>query len=261
MILALLYALLMNGLPLAAVAYTGASPGVLLLLYWFETVLMIVTGASRILLHRRATAKAGHYVTAAEASRKGATAASVRQALDGKNDFLWRFLGINAIFTVAHGVIVFSLVFLLEDAGPVSWEDARQALVYAVVVQGVFLLWDLPQIRGWSFAQLAHAVDQVKVRVLVTQVGIFIGFAVGGVVGSAWGLVGTLAALRAICDTMIVRQQRLWNRRDLRPDVARAMARHTRQSVESIEAQFDAVKRDIADIEALLERPISEVKR
>ena len=80
---ALVYALLMNGIPLAAVIYTGGSPAVLLLLYWFETVMMVVTGAIRIVVHRRATGRAGHYVAAATASHKDATAPSVRRALGG----------------------------------------------------------------------------------------------------------------------------------------------------------------------------------
>ena len=62
---ALLYALLMNVVPLIEVIATGRSPGVLLLLYWFETVLMVVTGAVRIVLHRRGTDRAGHYASTA----------------------------------------------------------------------------------------------------------------------------------------------------------------------------------------------------
>src|SRR5215211_7929155 len=101
---AILYALLMNGIPLAAVIYTGQSPAVLLLLYWFETVLMVVTGSIRIVLHRRATAKSGHYVATTTTADKKANAAAVRAALGGENDFLRSFLGITVIFTVAHGV-------------------------------------------------------------------------------------------------------------------------------------------------------------
>src|SRR5678815_3399349 len=96
---AVLYALLMNGLPLAAVIYTGGSPAVLLLLYWFETVLMVVTGAIRIVLHRRATDKVGHYVATPAVSDKNATASSVRAAIDDRNDYLKSFLGITVIFT------------------------------------------------------------------------------------------------------------------------------------------------------------------
>ena len=258
---ALLYALLMNGLPLAAVVYTGGSPAVLLLLYWFETVLMVVTGAIRIVLHRRATQKAGHYIAAAAASDKDANAASVRRGLGDENDFLKGFLSITVIFTIAHGVFVLLLVFLFKIAGPVSWEDARWALDYAIVVQGVFLLWDLPQLRGWSFAQLSMRIGQVQIRVLVTQLGLIFGMMAAGMTGSPWGLVGTFVGMRALCDACIAGLQGFVKRRDLPPVLARFLARKSKQSVESLEAEFDALKRDGAEVEALLERPIGEVGR
>jgi hypothetical protein len=258
---ALLYALLMNGLPLVAVIYTGGSPAILLLLYWFETVLMVVTGAIRIVLHRRATAKAGHYIASVTSSHKDASAASVRAALGRENDFLKGFLSITVIFTIAHGVFVLLLVFLFRIAGPVSWEDARWALNYAIVVQGLFLLWDLPQLRGWSFAQLGRSVGQVQIRVLVTQLGLIFGLLAAGATGSAWGLAGTFVAMRALCDACIAGLQGFMKRRDLPPGLARVLARRSKQSVESLEAEFDAVKRDGAEVEALLERPIGEVAR
>ena len=258
---ALLYALLMNGLPLAAVIYTGGSPAVLLLLYWFETVLMVITGAIRIVLHRRATAMAGHYVDSATSSHKDSTASSVRAALGEENAFLKGFLQLTVIFTIAHGVFVLLLVFLFKVAGPVSWDDARWALNYAIVVQGLFLLWDLPQIRGWSFAQLSRTVGQVGIRVLVTQLGLIFGFMAAGATGSAWGLVATFVAMRALCDAGMAGLQGFVKRRDLPPGLARFLATRSKQSVESLEAEFDALKRDGAEVEALLERPIGEVRR
>jgi hypothetical protein len=258
---ALLYALLMNGLPLAAVVYTGASPAVLLLLFWFETVLMLVSGAIRIVLHRRATAKAGHYVASSVTADKDSTAASVRAALGEENDFLKGFLQITVIFTIAHGVFVLLLVFLFQVAGPVSWQDARWALDYAVVVQGLFLLWDLPRIRGWTFAQLGTAVGQVGIRVVVTQLALIFGIMAAGATGSAWGLVGTFVAMRALCDACIAGLQGFVKRRDLPPGLARFLAKRSKQSVESLEAEFDALKRDGTEVEALLERPIGEVQR
>ncbi len=258
---ALAYALLMNGIPLAAVIYTGGSPAILLLLYWFETVLMVATGAIRIVLHRRATRRAGHYVSATVASHKDATAATVQHALGGENDFLKGFLGITVIFTIAHGVFVLLLVFLFKVAGPVTWEEARVALNYAIFVQGTFLLWDLPRLRGWSFAQLGRAIGEVQLRVLVTQLGLIFGLPVMGMTGSPWGLVGTFVALRALTDTAMSGLQGLMKRRDMSPGLARVLSRTSGQSAESLEAEFDALKRDGAAVEALLERPIGELRR
>lgn len=258
---ALLYALLMNGIPLAAVIVTGGSPAILLLLYWFETVLMVVTGAIRIVLHRRATSKAGHYVASSVSSDKDADAERVRAALGGQNDFLKGFLVLTVVFTIAHGVFVLLLVFLFKVAGPVSWEDARLALDYAVFVQGLYLLWDLPRIKSWSFAQLGQSVGQVSIRVLVTQLGLIFGLMMAGASGSPWGLVGTFVAMRALADAAMAGLQGFVKRRDLSPGLARFLSRRSGKSVESLEAEFDALKRDGAEVAALLERPIGELRR
>ncbi len=260
-LVALLYALFMNGIPLVGVIMSGQSPGVLLLLYWFETVLMVITGAIRIVLHRRATAKAGHYVACSVLSHKDSTAASVRRALGEQNDFLKGFLTITVVFTVAHGIFVLLLVFLFDVGGPVTLEGARLAFFYAVFVQGVFLLWDLPRLSGWSFAELGRNVGQVQLRVLVTQLGLIFGFLVMAVTNSAWGLVGTFVALRALCDASMAGLVAFTKQRDLSPGLARFLSRTSKRSVESLEAEFDALKRDSAEVEAILERPIDELRK
>ena len=197
-------------------------------------------------------------MTSTTASNKGATVATVRAAVGKDNDFLKGFLAITVVFTIAHGLFVLLLVFLFKIAGPVSWEDARWALNYAIVVQGLFLLWDLPQLRGWSFAQLGRSVGQVQIRVLVTQLGLIFGLAGAGITGSPWGLVGTFVVMRALADALIAGLQGFMKRRDLPPGLARFLASKSKQSVESLEAEFDAMKRDGAEVEALLERPMAE---
>ena len=49
-------------------------------------------------------------------------------------------------------------------------------------------------------------------------------------------------------------------RRDLPPGLARFLSRTSKQSVETLEAEFDALKGDSTEVEALLELPISEVR-
>lgn len=258
---ALLYALLMNGVPLVEVIVTGRSPAVLLLLYWFETLLLLVTGAIRIVLHRRATLKAGHYASVQTVSDHKLGAEGTRRALAGENAYLSSFLGITVIFTLAHGVFVLLLVFLFRVAGPVSWADARAALVYVICVQSLFLLWDMRHLRGWTFAELTTNVGAVSLRVLVTQLGLIFGFPVMGITGSPWGLVGTFVALRACSDAGLIWLQGFTKRRDLPPGLARVLSRTSKQSTESLEAEFDALKERGSEVERLLELPIDEARR
>lgn len=257
---ALIYALLMGAIPLVEVIWRGRSPAVLLLLFWFETALLLVTGAVRIVVHRRATAKAGHHATTALVADPVAGAEATRRGLGDANTYLRSFLGLTAIFTVFHGVFVVLLVLLFKIGGPLTWQDAKIALLYSISVQLVFLLWDLPRLPEWSFAELSRTTGAAGLRVLVTQLGLIFGFVVAGLTGSPWGLVATFVALRALADASIEWLYGLMKRRDLPPRLARVLSRASKQSPESLEAEFDALKARGAKVEALLERPIDEVR-
>jgi len=258
---ALLYALLMNGLPLVEVVASGRAPAILLLLYWFETVLLLVTGVIRIVLHRRATRRAGHYVSITTAQDADAGAAETRRALGDENAYLRSFLSITVIFTAVHGLFVLLLVFLFKVAGPVSWDDVRTALLYVVCVQAVFLAWDLPRIPRWTFAELSRNVGTVSLRVLVTQLGLIFGFVAMGIFDSPWGLVGTFVVLRALGDASLVWLTGFVKQRDLPPGLKRVLSRTAKQSPESLEAEFDALKVRGREVEALLEMPIEEARK
>lgn len=256
---ALAYALLMNAIPLADVIWQGRSPAVLLLLFWFETALLLVAGAIRIVLHRRATGKTGHHAPLGTVSDHGAGADETRRRLGDGNTYLRGFLTTTAIFTVAHGVFVALLVFLFEVAGPLRREDATIALAWAACVQAVFLLLDLPRLAQWSFAKLGEVCGAASIRVLVTQLALILGLPAAGITGSPWGMVGTFIAVRSLADASIASLTALVRRRDLPPGLARFLASRSRQSVESLEAEFDAMKERGREVEALLERPIGDV--
>ena len=258
---ALLYSLLMNGLPLIEVVASGRSPAILLLLYWFETVLLLVTGVVRIVLHRRATRRAGHYVSIAAAQDANAGAAETRRALGSENAYLKSFLSITVIFTLVHGLFVLLLVFLFRIAGPVSGADVRLALTYAVCVQALFLAWDVPRIPRWTFAELSRNVGTVSLRVLVTQLGLIFGFVAMGIFDSPWGLVGTFIVMRALADASLAWLVGLMKQRDLPPGLARVLTRTAKQSAVSLEAEFDAVKARGSEVEAFLELPIEEARK
>lgn len=256
---ALLYSLLMNGVPIVEAIVNHRSPAVILVLYWFETVAMLVTGAIRIVLHRRVTRLTGHFAPMSMASKHESTAADVRRVLGNENEYLGGFLTIRVILTIAHGVFVALIVFLFKAAGPLSLSDLRIAFAWAVGLQAVWLLWDLPRIARWSFADLQRRVGEVGPRVLVTQLGLIFGLPMMGVFGP-WGLVGTLAVLRSLTDAGLQALEGLIKRRDLPPGLARFLARTSKTSVDALEADFDRLKRDGKDVEALLERPIEEVR-
>ena len=257
---ALVYALLMAALPMAEVWYNGRPPGTLLLLYWFETVMLLITGSIRIVVHRRATMKTGHYAPTTLVSKHDAGAGEVERALGDENTFLRHFVGLTTIFTVVHGLFVLLLVFLFKLGGPITPGDAGIALAWAAGIQVAWLLWDLPHLAQWSFARLSEFCGAASIRVLVTQLGLILGFPMMGITGSAWGMIGTFVGLRALADACIGGLQGLMKRRDLPPGFARFLSARSKQSVESLEAEFDAIKERGREVEVLLERPIGEVR-
>ena len=257
----LAYALLMSAIPLVEVIWRGRSPAALLLLFWFETVLLLVTGAMRIAAHRRATAKAGHHATTALIADPDAGVEATRRALGDGNSYLRSHVGTCAIFTLAHGVFVLGILFAFRTLGPLTWQDAKIALLYAIAVQLVFLVWDLPRLSGWSFAELSRNTGSAGLRVLVTQLGLIVGFVVAGLTGSPWGLVATFVVLRALADASIEWLYGLTKQRDLPPRLVRVLSRTSKQSPESLEAEFDAMKARGSEVEALLEQPIGEALR
>ena len=257
---ALLYALLMAALPLLEVVYSGRPPGTLLLLYWFETVLLLVTGTIRIVVHRRATEMTGHYAPTTLVSKADAGVSDVVRGLGERNTYLKHFVALTSVFTVAHGLFVLVLVFLFDVGGPISLNDAVLALAWAAGIHVAWLLYDLPHIAQWSFARLGVFCGNASIRVLVTQLGLIFGIPMVGITGSAWGMIGTFVGLRALADACIGGLQGLVKQRDLPPGLARFLASRSKQSVESLEAEFDAMKARGREVEVLLERPIGEVR-
>ena len=257
---ALLYALLMAALPMAEVWTSGRPPGTLILLYWFETAMLLVTGAIRIAMHQRATAKTGHYAPTTVVSKADAGADEVVRSLGDGSTYLRHFVGITTIFTIVHGLFVLLLVFLFDVGGPVSLGDATLALAWVVGVQVAWLLYDLPQLPHWSFARLGEFCGGASIRVLVTQLGLIFGIPMVGLTGSAWGMVGTFVGLRALADACIGGLQGLMKRRDLPPGLKAFLAKRGKQTADEIESEFDALKERGREVEALLARPIDEVR-
>lgn len=137
----------------------------------------------------------------------------------------------------------------------------KLALVYVICVQSLFLLWDMRTLRAWTFAELTRNVGSVSLRVLVTQLGLIFGLPVMGMTGSPWGLVGTFVALRACSDAGLIWLQGFTKRRDLPPGLARVLSRTSKQSTESLEAEFDVLKERGSEVERLLELRIDEARR
>lgn len=257
LLLTLLYALLMNVLPVAEALWHGRSPGAILFMYWFETCALLLTNSVRIVLHRRATGKTGHYCNLH--GNKHAARHELLKSVRGANSFLAGYLGITVIFTIAHGVFVAGIVFLMKITGPVRWEDMQLAALWVIVVQLVFLIADVTRIGGWSFERLRRVISQSTMRVLVTQLGIIFGLMFAAATRSGWGLVFTFVALRTALDVLIHWLGTLMRREDLSPGLARWLSKRSKQPEAELQAEFDELKGDESAAIEFYERPVGEV--
>jgi hypothetical protein len=164
----------LNLVPIWGFTQDEWSAGTTLALYWVQSLASIPITAVLIVMHRRATHKAGHY--------NGVTTISVNGGppVQRRSTFLSGFLLLAIPFTLAHGVFLAVLLGLIwgKAVGGVDPEDLRfgvQALmgIMAVGFAGdVFLLADRP------FAWIRRRAETLMQRMLVVHMAILIGMAV-----------------------------------------------------------------------------------
>lgn len=173
----LLQALGVNSVPAAGFFAEGWSVGTTLALYWLETVLIIVLVAARIVLHRRATRKAGHWSVDVETRITTRGRTTVRQ---GKTTYLVGFLGVMIPFTAAHGLFLGALVFLIlpERAGSsatISLSDLEAGSKAMALFLGLGFAFDLAGLRDRPFRWIEKVAERAQGRMFVTHLTIIFG--------------------------------------------------------------------------------------
>ncbi len=160
-----------NAVPVLGVLVGGWSTATALVLYWFENLLSTLLVALRVVRHRRLTRKRGHWMATLSATSNRARGGAGKKS-EAKPDFLRDFLGISLIFTLAHGVFLGAIVFLML---PESYPEAAivdvTALWHGLLVVAGFLvvgtLMDLTGIADRPFSWVKGMADRVLGRVVV----------------------------------------------------------------------------------------------
>jgi len=198
----LLQALGVNSIPAAGFLGEGWSIGTTLLLYWIETVVVIVLVSLRIVLHRRWTRKAGHW--AAEQTVTTTTGGK-RTTRHGKTTLLAGFLGVMIPFTAAHGIFVAAIAFLLlpqegGEAARVSFADLRLGLLGMTSFLALGLLFDLVALRDRSFAWIERVSQRAQGRMFLTHLTIIFGMGAMAWLDAPIGLFLVFAGLKLLGD-------------------------------------------------------------
>jgi len=169
----LLFVLLANAVPLYGVKMLGWSATTVLVLYWFENLLIAVFTCIRIAAHRMLTRKRGHW-------RPGQLGLLVN-GKPSKAGLLGEYATMSFVFTLAHGVFIGMIVVFIgsEHADDAIWQFSgaqfRQGAVWIASVLALELALDLASIRMLSYAALKSAVQARVGRVFVLQLTIILG--------------------------------------------------------------------------------------
>jgi len=176
----LLFALLVNAIPLYGVRYLGWSASTVVVLYWFENLLIAVFTCARIALHRRLTRKRGHW-------RGGTLGVKVNDRLL-TTGLLGEYATMAFVFTFAHGIFVggFLLIAAQNHGDSALWQFSRaqfaQGATWTAAALAAEFLLDAATIRSRSFAWIRAYVGKRMGRVLVMHLTIIFGM---------WGMMAT----------------------------------------------------------------------
>jgi hypothetical protein len=195
-----LFALLINAVPVYGVAFDHWSVTTILVLYWIENLLTAVATCLRIAIHRSWTHKRGHY--------HGGQMGVVVGGKSGRpmSTFLGEYATAALIFTLAHGVFVIVLPLILASNHPddprwqVSLPQLRLGVAAVASFLGLGLVADLPSLPTWSFARLRAYAQARLSRVLILHLTIIFGMFAVMLTDSPFGLLFVLLGLKTLTD-------------------------------------------------------------
>jgi hypothetical protein len=192
-----LQALGINSVPVLGVFLGGWSTATALLLYWFENLLATLLVALRIARHRRLTSKRGHWAASIAAS---GTAGASRG-----NSFLGGFLITALVFTLAHGLFLALIIFLMlpqayPEAAAVDPVDLRRGLLGVAGFLVVGLAIDLVGLARRPFSWVKRLSDRLLGRVVVVHLTIVLGMWAMAWLDGPRGLFLVFAAFKTLTD-------------------------------------------------------------
>lgn len=198
----LLFAIAVNLVPIVGALVFSWSVSTILVLYWFENLLLVVATSLRILLHRRWTRRRGHWMgvpenTGPEAGRHA-------------NMYLAQYAIMATIFTVAHGIFVAALASSMtrHHPGDPVWQFSlaqfESGALSICALLSIDLIVELGALRRRSFAWLKAWVDQRERRVYVLQVAIIFGMLGLVALRTPLALLCVLMALKTVADVASV---------------------------------------------------------
>jgi hypothetical protein len=194
----ILLVLLINAVPLVGVLRYEWSAINVLVLYWFENVLVAVCTCIRIAVHRRLTRKKGYW-------RKSQLGIKVNDK-PMQTGLLGEYAVGAFVFTGAHGIFVGVIALILHQNYPdqtmwqFSFEQILRGVGVIAAVLGVELASDLMRIRLQSYAWMRDYVQGRMGRIFVLHLTIIFGMLAMAMTDSPMAILYVLIGLKTLSD-------------------------------------------------------------
>lgn len=197
-LIACLMVLAVNAVPVVGVLQHGWSVASVLVLYWFENLLVAVCTCIRIAVHRRFSRKRGHW-------RDGQLGVS-SNGKPVRGGLLTEYATGAFVFTLAHGVFVAVIVFALgqEQQDEAMWRFSLQQVGFGALVIAAMLaldlVFDLATIRSRSYAWMQDQARRRMGRVVILHLVIIFGMMAVVITDSPLGIFYLLVGLKTLSE-------------------------------------------------------------
>ncbi|HEV7490225.1 MAG TPA: DUF6498-containing protein [Rhodanobacteraceae bacterium] len=194
----ILIVLLVNAVPIIGVLRFDWSAINVLVLYWFENVVIAVFTCVRIAVHRSLTRKRGYW-------RGGQVGIQV----NGKtvqSGLLGEYAIMAFTFTFGHGIFVGAIALIFSQNHPdqpmwqLSLAQVGRGVLAITVMLGLELIGDLITIRWRTFAWMRGYVEARMGRVIVLHLAIIFGMMAMAATDSPLGILYVLIGLKTLAD-------------------------------------------------------------
>ena len=198
---AVVLALLINAVPLIGVLYFEWSAINVLVLYWFENLMIGFCTLIRLVLHRRWTRKRGYW---RHSNRLGIQVNNKPAEMGLIGEYATGTFG----FTLGHGIFVGAIAMIVHQNYPdqpmwqLSWAQVFRGAMAIAAFLGIELAIDLTRIRSASFSAIRDYAQARMGRIIVLHLAIIFGMMGMAWSGSPMAVLYVLIGLKTLADLL-----------------------------------------------------------